>query len=241
MGHLQYQVAPYGIGVFYTALGGPSGSGTVIPQGTTYTNTTQSSIVQTIFYYAEVNGVFCRDEQFDINIHPLPLVDDPADVTFCNTYTLPALVNGNYFSGSGGTGTPYFAGDNITASQLMYVFNSNSYIDVAGNPGDCGLENDFQINIVDTGMFTTISACVSYTLPAITFGGYYTQPMGGGTQLDPNTPITSSQIVYYFTNTSVLPNCTDNLNYRYRRLGRNRLFLPNGRFKYFRRSEFDKV
>lgn len=212
-GSFTIPVAPYGIGAFYTALGGPSGSGTVIPQGTTYTNTTQSSIVQTIFYYAEVNGVFCRDEQFDINIHPLPLVDDPADVTFCNTYTLPALVNGNYFSGSGGTGTPYFAGDNITASQLMYVFNSNSYIDVAGNPGGCGLENDFQINIVDTGMFTTISACVSYTLPAITFGGYYTQPMGGGTQLDPNTPITSSQIVYYFTNTSVLPNCTDNLNY----------------------------
>lgn len=205
--------APFGIGAFYTAAGGPSGTGTLIPVGTVYTNTTSSSIVQTVFYYAEVNNVFCRDEQFDINIHPLPLVDDPADVTFCNTYTLPALTNGNYFSGSGGTGTPYFAGDNITASQIMYVFNSNSYIDVAGNPGGCGLENDFQINIVDTGLFTTISACVSYTLPPIAFGGYYTQPMGGGILLDPNTPITTSQIVYYFTNTSVLPNCTDNLNY----------------------------
>ena len=31
------------------------------------------------------------------------------------------------------------------------------------------------------------------------------------------------------------------LNYRYRRLGRNSLFLPNGRFQYFQRSEFDKV
>lgn len=204
---------PYGIGAFYTALGGPSGTGTLIPEGTVFTNTTSSSIVQTVFYYAEVNNVFCRDQQFDIHIHPLPLVDDPADVTFCNTYTLPALTNGNYFSGSGGTGIPYFAGDNITASQIMYVFNSNTYIDVAGNPGGCGIENDFQINIVDTGLFTTISACVSYMLPPITFGGYYTQPMGGGILLDPNTPITTSQIVYYFTNTSVLPNCTDNLNY----------------------------
>lgn len=212
-GSFTVPAAPFGIGAFYTAAGGPTGTGTLIPAGTVYTNTTSSSIVQTIFYYAEVNSVFCRDEQFDIHIHPLPLVDDPVDVTYCNTYTLPPLTNGNYFSGSGGTGTPYFAGDAITTSQIMYVFNSSSYIDVAGNPGGCGIENDFQINIVDTGIFTAVSACVSYTLPPITFGGYYTQPMGGGTLLDPNTPITTSQIVYYFTNTSVLPNCTDNLNY----------------------------
>ena len=212
-GSFTVPATPFGIGAFYTAAGGPTGTGTLIPQGTVFTNTTSSSIVQTVFYYAEVNNVFCRDEQFDINIHPLPLVDDPADVTFCNSYTLPALTNGNYFSGAGTTGTPYFAGDIITTSQSMFVYNSSSFIDVAGNPGVCGLENEFVINIVDTSLFTTISACATYTLPPITFGGYYTQPMGGGTLLDPNTPITSSQIVYYFTNTSVLPNCTDNLNY----------------------------
>jgi hypothetical protein len=44
------------------------------------------------------------------------------------------------------------------------------------------LENEFVINIVDTSLFTTISACATYTLPPITFGGYYTQPMGGGAQ-----------------------------------------------------------
>ncbi len=204
---------PYGIGAFYTAIGGPTGTGVVIPQGTIYTNSTSLSIVQTLFYYAEVNNVFCRDEQFDVNIHPLPLVDDPEDVTFCNTYTLPVLTNGNYYSGSGGTGTPYFAGDNITISQTMYVYNSKAFINVAGNPGVCGLENNFLINIVDTSLFTNISACVSYTLPAITYGGYFTSPLGGGTAIDPNIPIKTSQIVYYFTNTSVLPNCTDYLNY----------------------------
>lgn len=206
---------PENIGAFYTAAGGPSGSGTLIPQGTVYTNATQSSIVQTIFYYAEVNGVFCRDEQFDINIHPLPLVDDPADVTYCNTYTLPVLINGNYFTGSGGTGTAYSAGDTITSSQTMYVYSSNTFTDVSGNPGTCALENNFQINIVDTTQFTSIYVCSNsnYILPAITFGGYYTAPSGGGSQIDPSIPITTSQIVYYYTNTTLLPNCTDNLNY----------------------------
>lgn len=204
---------PYGIGAFYTAAGGPTGTGTLIPQGTTYTNTTQSSIVQTVFYYAEVNNVFCRDEQFDINIHPVPLADDPADVTFCNSYTLPALTNGMYFTGSGGGGAQLNANDVLTTSQMIYVYNSNSYIDVNGNPGSCVIENPFQVNIVDTSVFTSVFGCASYTLPAITFGGYYTAPMGGGTSIDPNIPITSSQVVYYFTNTTILPNCTDNLNY----------------------------
>lgn len=214
-GSFTVPIPPENIGAFYTAAGGPAGSGTLIPQGTVYTNSSQLSIVQTVFYYAEVNGVFCRDEQFDINIHPLPLVDNPADVTFCNSYTLPVLTNGNYFSGSGGTGTAYFAGDNITASQIMYVYNSNTFTDVAGNPGSCALENDFQINIVDTSQFTSIYTCLNsnYTLPAITFGGYYTAPMGGGSVVDPNIPITTSQIVYYYANTTLLPNCTDNLNY----------------------------
>jgi len=204
---------PENIGAFYTAAGGPTGSGTLIPTGTIFTNTTQSSMVQTIFYYAEVNNVFCRDEQFNINIHPLPLVDDPADVTFCNSYTLPALTNGNYYSSPGGTGFTYSAGNSITASQIMYVYNSNTFVDTAGNPGGCSIENSFQINIVDTSVFTGVSGCVSYTLPPIAFGGYYTQPMGGGTQINPNIPITTSQVVYYYTNTTVLPNCTDNLNY----------------------------
>lgn len=204
---------PYNIGGFYTAAGGPTGSGTLIPPGTTYTNNTGASIVQTIFYYAEVNNVFCRDEQFDINIHPMPLADNPADVTYCNSYTLPALTNGAYYSAAGGTGTQYFAGNTITTSQMVYVYNSNSYTDVNGNPGFCVIDNPFQVNIVDTTVFTTVSSCVSYDLPPISFGGYYTAPMGGGTQLDPTVPITTSQIVYYFANTSVLPNCTDNLNY----------------------------
>lgn len=195
---------PYNIGAFYTAAGGPTGTGTLITPGTTYTNTTQTSIVQTIYYYAEVNNIFCTDLQFDINIHPIPLADDPVDVTYCNSYTLPALTNGNYYTGPGATGMSLSAGYSVTSSQLIYIFNSNP---------NCAIENQFQVNIVDTSAFTSVFGCSTYTLPAITFGGYYTAPMGGGTPIDPTIPITSSQVVYYYTNTTITPNCTDNLNY----------------------------
>jgi gliding motility-associated-like protein len=195
---------PFNIGAFYTAPGGPTGTGTLVPTGTSYSNTTQNTTNVTLYYYALVNGVLCRDEQFIFNIFPIPLADDPTDVTFCNSYTLPALTNGNYYTEAGGAGIPLFAGNVITSTQTIYVFAANA---------NCNVSNPFQVNIVDTTQFTNISSCNSYTLPPISFGGYYTAPMGGGTPIDPNIPITTSQVVYYYTNTTILPNCTDNLNY----------------------------
>lgn len=216
-GFFSIPATPYGIGGFYTALGGPSGAGTLLVEGTLFANNTSATTTMSIFYYAEVDGVFCRDEEFVIYIHPLPLIDNPADVTTCDTYILPALSDGNYFSGPNGTGTPLFTGDIISVlgpnfPGTYYVYNQVVHTNSAGVPGNCSLENDFQINLVDTTQFTAVSGCGSYTLPSVAFGGYFTAPMGGGAQITDLT-ITASQTVYYFTNTSVLPNCTDNLNY----------------------------
>jgi gliding motility-associated-like protein len=209
--------APYGIGSFYTASGGPSGVGTLLNEGTQFSNTTAETITMTIYYYAEVDDVFCRDDVFVIYIHPQPSIDDPIDVTTCDSYVLPPLANGNYFTGPFGSGIPLFAGDVISVTGpnfpgMYYVFNQAAHTNSSGSLGNCSLENSFQINLVDTTQFTAVSGCGNYTLPAIPFGGYYTAPMGGGTQIT-DFNITSSQTVYYYTNTTVLPNCTDNLNY----------------------------
>ena len=40
------------------------GIGVIVPAGTEYLNATTATITETLYYYAEVNGVFCRDEQF---------------------------------------------------------------------------------------------------------------------------------------------------------------------------------
>ena len=208
---------PYNIGDFYTAPGGPFGTGVIVPEGTEYTNNTFTSFTVTLYYYAEVNGVFCRDEEFIFYVHPLPLVDDPADVTTCDSYVLPPLTNGTYNTASDGSGVTLNTGDVISVAGpnfpgTYYVINSLAHINSQGMPSACVLSNDIVINLVDTTIFTAVSGCGIYTLPPVPFGGYYTAPNGGGTQIT-NLDIPTSQVVYYFTNTTTLPNCTSNLNY----------------------------
>ncbi|CAN1551790.1 Gliding motility-associated, C-terminal domain [Flavobacteriaceae bacterium] len=182
-------------GNFFTAAGG---LGTIIPSGTLLTSS------QTIYYYAVINGVVCRDEAFPITVIPLPLADDPTDVLTCNSYILPVLTNGDYYSGSNGTGLPLIAGNTISTSTIIYVYAANV---------QCKNNNPFRVDIVDTSIYQPIVRCGSFTLPAIPFGNYHSQPSGGGTIIPSGTSITTSQIVYYYANTTTTPNCTDLLNY----------------------------
>jgi gliding motility-associated-like protein len=192
----QYIVQDAPEGDFFT---GPSGTGTLITPGTVLLTD------QTIYFYSVIDGVVCRDESFDIKIIPLPVVDQPSDVVTCNSYTLEPLTNGNYFTGSNGTGTPLFAGDIITSSQDIYVYTDN---------GTCANESTFRVDIIDTSIYQPLSACGSYTLPPITIGNYYDQPFGGGNVIPAGTVISSSQSVFYYIVTTSTPNCTDNLNYQ---------------------------
>ncbi|WP_313806641.1 choice-of-anchor L domain-containing protein [Flavobacterium sp.] len=207
---------PYGIGAFYTAAGGPSGGGTLLPTGTEFTNTTQATITQNIFYYAEMNDVPCIDIMFTINIHPIPLVDDPADVITCDSYTLPALTNGTYYYIDSSSGVPQQVfvspGYVVSQTQTIYAYNQIISTDYYGNPWYCTAENPFVVNIIDTNLFTPQQACGSYTLPPVTVGGYFDAPNGGGNPIDPAEPITSSQTVYYHAPTTSFPNCTEIMN-----------------------------
>ncbi|MGF1557429.1 T9SS type A sorting domain-containing protein, partial [Paucihalobacter sp.] len=56
-------------------------------------------------------------------------------------YELPALTNGNYFTGPNGTGTALSAGDKITTTQTIYV-----YAETNTNP-NCFAENSFEVTI----------------------------------------------------------------------------------------------
>jgi gliding motility-associated-like protein len=208
---------PENIGNFYTQPGGPAGTGVIVPSGTEYINSSDTTFTETLYYYAEIDGVLCRDEQFVFYVHPLPLVDDPDDVTTCDSYVLPPLTNGFYNTTPDGSGTTLNTGDIISISGpnfpgTYYVVNSLAHTNSQGQPGACIEFNDLVINLVDTTVFTAVSGCGVYTLPVVPFGGYFTAPNGGGTPIT-DLNITSSQVVYYFTNTTTLPNCTSNLNY----------------------------
>ncbi len=72
-----------------------------------------------------------------ITITATPLVDNPADVTECETYTLPALTNGDYYATTGGVSL-IAVGTQITSTQTIYVYAEN---------GSCNAENSFVVTI----------------------------------------------------------------------------------------------
>jgi gliding motility-associated-like protein len=191
----KYYVPGPPIGNFYTGIGG---TGTQLVAGTVLTSN------QTIYYYAVINGIVCRDEAFNIAVFPLPLVDTVQNSTTCTSFRLPTLLNGNYFTETGGTGTALFAGDLITSSQTIYVYANN---------GQCTNETTFRVDSIDPTIYVPITRCREFILPAISIGNYYDAPLGVGTIIPAGTPITTSQTVYYYVQTTTSPNCTDFLNY----------------------------
>jgi uncharacterized repeat protein (TIGR03803 family) len=91
-------------------------------------------------------------------IYTTPSVDAPSNVTVCDSYTLPSLSVGNYYTGSGGSGTMLSAGADITSTQTVYVYAAN---------GSCFDENSFTVainntpNVFITTAGTTLNADVS--------------------------------------------------------------------------------
>ncbi|MBL4605527.1 MAG: T9SS type B sorting domain-containing protein [Flavobacteriaceae bacterium] len=196
----EFIVPSYPNAEFYTETGGPGGTGVIIPGGTVITTD------QSIYFYASPNAMFCVETQFNILIHPIPLVDVFADVITCNSYTLPPIVNGSFFTDLAGGGTQLNAGDLITSSQTVYVYTINLAT-------TCNNSSQFDITIIDTSVFQNLSACGSYTIPNTALGGYFTQAMGAGVPIPTGTVITTSQTVYYYApEVTILPNCTDNIS-----------------------------
>ncbi|HNP33674.1 MAG TPA: choice-of-anchor L domain-containing protein, partial [Flavobacterium sp.] len=109
---------------------------------------------------------------FNLIVNPEPQVDILQDVLVCHDYTLQPLTNGNYFTAIGGNGTPLFAGDVITQTQTIYIFNQ------PGGIGTCAANSSFKVTIVKEDELTPndVSSCGSYTLPTLTYGHYYTAP-----------------------------------------------------------------
>lgn len=183
-------------GNFYTAPGGPNGGGEFILGGTVITQTT------TVYYYAELDGEFCRDDPMEIVIHPLPVIDNPSDVIICGSYTLPPLNGGSYYTQSSGGGQQLSAGHSITSTTKIYVY---------ANDGVCSDQNEFMVYIVPE--FEDVEACGSYTLPNLEIGGFYTQSKGQGQEIPEGTVITTSQKVYYYVQTTSSPNCTNYMSF----------------------------
>jgi gliding motility-associated-like protein len=186
-------------GHFYTAPGGVSGDGKLLVSGTKLTES------QTIYYYATVNKEACKDKAFDVVVIPRPKVDNLEDVTTCTSFILPELNNGDYFTGSNGTGNKLSSGTEISKNQRIYIYNETQ---------NCGNQTSFNIFKVDVNVFKDVVACGSHTLPKLNVGGYYTAPNAQGDNIAEGTVITASQQIYYFAETIENNNCTTELSFQ---------------------------
>ena len=127
----------------------------------------------TLFVYAETATTpNCSDEHsFDITINTTPAIDTPADVTSCDSYTLPALTNGTYFTASNGGGSQLNPGDVISASTTLFV-----YAETVTTP-NCTNEHSFNVTIDITSNATFVQIppiCEgdSLTLPTSSVEGF---------------------------------------------------------------------
>jgi uncharacterized delta-60 repeat protein len=177
------------VGNYFTAT---NGGGTPLSAGASITST------QTLYVYA-ANGSCTDENSFDVTI-TTTTADAPSNVSACDSYILPSLSVGNYYTATNGGGTLLNAGASITSTQTLYVYATN---------GSCSDENSFTVTITTTPTAdapSNVTACDSYILPSLSVGNYYTATNGGGTLLNAGDDITSTQTLYvYATNGS----CSD--------------------------------
>lgn len=73
-----------------------------------------------------------------------PVIANPGNKSSCGSYTLPVITgtnlsgNESYYTGPGGTGTAYLAGQSVVATTTLYIYDRN---------GICSDEEIFQVNI----------------------------------------------------------------------------------------------
>ncbi|MGV8994744.1 MAG: choice-of-anchor L domain-containing protein, partial [Flavobacterium sp.] len=166
---------------------------------------TNSSITVTTSgtYEVTVNFGGCvSSESVTLTVLPNIILADPADVAVCDSYTLPALTVGNYFTATQGGGTALLAGDTVSTTQTIYVYAVS---------GTCFAEQSFEVVVTPTPVIAPIAnvvACGNYTLPTLVVGNYFTEANGQGTPLAAGTVIDSTQVVHVYATSGTTPDCT---------------------------------
>ena len=171
--------------------------------------TNASTALDNSQYYCQMVSADCNLYSNTAQLYILnPQVDTIADQTVCQDYTLPTLTNGNYFSGTNGSGTMVNAGDIISTSQTIYIYN-----EVGTAPNNCSNESSFTVTISGNPPVDTISdqtVCQDYTLPTLTNGSYFSGANGSGTMLNAGDIISTSQTIYIYNEVGTAPNTCSN-------------------------------
>ncbi|TRW23434.1 hypothetical protein FMM05_14685, partial [Flavobacterium zepuense] len=149
-----------------------------------------------------VNDVDCYStSSFQIILTPEPVVVDIADVFICSdeTYLLPEVAVGNYFTEANGEGDQLDPGTPISETQVIYIFAESNT-----TPNNCTDEESFTVTVNEKPEVdepAEVFACESYILPALNVGQYFTVQNGTGSIIAPNTEITQDTTLYIYAET----------------------------------------
>ncbi|MBU2928995.1 gliding motility-associated C-terminal domain-containing protein [Winogradskyella psychrotolerans] len=189
-------------GNYYTGM---NGTGTQLNAGDIITT------FQTIYIFntsGTPSNTCSNESSFTVSISGNPLVSVLNDQTVCSEFVLPSITNGNYFTATNGNGTPLNAGDIISESQTIYIYNENGVA-----PNICTNESSFEVSVIgtpDVNILPNVSICSEFILPTLTDGNYFTGTNGTGTPLTSGASITTSQTIYIYNELGTTPDtCTN--------------------------------
>lgn len=184
---------------YYTQSGGQYGSGVLVPAGTVINST------QTLYIFIESAGrINCTNEtSFTITVNHTPVIAPIANVKTCNSYILPALALGDYYTQTNKGGTKLHAGDVITSTQTLYVYAET------GTATNCFSEKSFTITIFNVDELQNVTICSGYTLPTLVNGNYYNGPNGTGGMITQGTIIHTTKTIYVYGTSPFSPSCSD--------------------------------
>ncbi|TDD96972.1 T9SS type B sorting domain-containing protein [Flavobacterium cellulosilyticum] len=162
------------------------------------------SIDKKIYIYNETANTPVCSEENNFTIKIIKPVDiTPNSITVCDQYLLPAnLFNMRYFTmpgGPNGGGDELFGGKTILTTiglTTLYTYFESTELN------SCTLESKFDITIDETpkitGTFTNIFECISYDLPPLSVGNYYTYNKSNDKYTLAVSPIISTTTLYVF-------------------------------------------
>jgi gliding motility-associated-like protein len=155
-----------------------------------------------IFIYNETGGTpSCSNERsFHVEI-VIPADIKPADIIACDKYILPTLGFGTrYFTlpgGPAGGGTELFGGASITTPGTTVIYTYFVSTDIT----PCELQDKYNITINLTPTIAPIPNafdCLSYNLPPLAVGNYYTYNAVTGIYTPASSPITTTTTLHVF-------------------------------------------
>jgi hypothetical protein len=184
-----YVLPQLAVGDYYTM---PAGEGTLIPAGTSLTTS------QTIYVYA-TNNCGGAGESFTVTILTSPVIAPVTNVEVCQSYTLPALIVGNYFTAPNGQGTELQPGDLITQNTEVYIYASN------GDVIECTSEVSFTVTINTTSPATASAQifCGNTTVANLEAEGDNIQWYASADATEPLASTTALETGVYFVTQTV--------------------------------------